>query len=101
MCGLKCPSCEHPDATKIRFTAWGGVIGPRLMSLVKCTACGIHYNGKSGRRVEKAIRLYTAAALLTLILLAAWMIYSFAGTAHPKAGNATVRAGGAAITTRA
>ena len=71
----KCPSCFHDDAKRIRFTAWGGVIGPRILSLVKCTGCGIHYNGKSGRRVEKAIRVYTTAALGILILIAACMIY--------------------------
>jgi hypothetical protein len=83
----KCPSCSHDEAQKIRFTPWGGVIGPRLLSLVKCTACGIHYNGKSGRRVETAIRLYTTLMLAILILLAACMIYSYAGGTHSPANN--------------
>ena len=60
----KCPSCAHDTAHRIQFTPWGGVIGPRLLSLVKCGACGMQYNGKSGRRVEKAIRVYTTAAML-------------------------------------
>src|SRR4051812_24910092 len=72
-----CPACSHDSAKKIQFTAWGGVIGPRLLSLVKCTACGMQYNGKSGRRVERAIRVYTSVALGVLILLAGLVIYSF------------------------
>jgi hypothetical protein len=54
------------------------------LSLVKCTGCGVEYNGKSGRRVEKAIRVYTTAALGILILLAACMIYSFLADSSPK-----------------
>ncbi len=71
-----CPACLHESAKKIRFTAWGGVIGPRLLSLVRCNGCGVHYNGKSGRRVERAIRVYTSVALGVLILLAGLMIYT-------------------------
>jgi len=90
----KCPACAHQHSTRIRFTPWGGVIGPRLMSLVRCTGCGMHYNGKSGRRVERAIRLYTAATLAVLILLAAVMIYMFAsGTGTDGAAVTHGRAG--------
>ena len=76
----KCPCCAAPTPTRIRFTLWGGVIGPALLSLVQCAACGIHYNGKNGSRVEKTIRLYTALALTLLILLAASLFYTFTTT---------------------
>ena len=91
----KCPSCAHDSAHRICFTAWGGVIGPRVFSLVKCAACGVQYNGKSGRRVEKAIRVYTTVALGVLILLAGLMIYSMftAGAPAPKPVQHGVPAG--------
>jgi hypothetical protein len=79
-----CPHCSHADAARIRFTAWGGLIGPRLLSLVKCAACGLQYNAKSGQPVEKAIRVYTTATLAVLIVLAAWMIYSFCADGTPE-----------------
>jgi hypothetical protein len=63
----------------VRFTLWGGVIGPRLLSLVQCAACGIHYNGKNGARVEKTIRLYTCLMFGVLILLTACLFYAVAG----------------------
>jgi hypothetical protein len=78
-----CPACSHETAQKIRFTAWGGVIGPRLLSLVRCNGCGMQYNGKSGRRVEKAIRVYTSVALGVLILLAGLMIYAMLSQGAP------------------
>lgn len=74
-----CPFCQtQGHAPKpVRFTPWGGVVGPRIFSLVKCTSCGGQYNGKSGRNVDKHIRLYTLFTVMTLALVAAWAIYSF------------------------
>lgn len=74
-----CPFCQHDSAQPVRFTHWGGVIGPRLLSLVKCKGCGKQFNGRSGGRVEKAIKVYTWVAMFTLAIVAAWAIYSFVG----------------------
>jgi transposase-like protein len=74
-----CPFCQHDAAQPVRFTHWGGIIGPRLMSLVKCKSCGKQFNGRSGTRVEKAIKVYTWVAMATLAIVAAWAIYSFIG----------------------
>ena len=74
-----CPHCQQNAATPVRFTRWGGVIGPMLLSLVKCSACGSHFNGKSGRCVRSAIKLYTLTTLLLLITLMALLMYQVAG----------------------
>jgi hypothetical protein len=80
-----CPYCQANAAAKVRFTPWGGVIGPKLLSLVQCIGCGKHFNGKSGSRVEKAIRIYTTVSLALLALLVAFIIHAFSGekTAAP------------------
>ena len=75
----KCPCCAGESSDRVRFTLWGGVIGPALLSLVKCATCGIHYNGKNGARVEKRIRLYTCLMFGLLITLAACLFYACAG----------------------
>ncbi len=75
----KCPCCFDENSERVRFTLWGGAIGPAVLSLVKCAACGIQYNGRSGNRVEKAIRVYTALMLCVLIVLAAGVFYAYAG----------------------
>jgi hypothetical protein len=72
-----CPFCQHEAAQPVRFTHWGGLVGPRILSLVKCTSCGNQFNGRSGARVEKAIKVYTWVAMATLAVVAAWAIYSF------------------------
>src|SRR5215207_3798947 len=47
--GVCCPKCRNPHSSKVGFTWWGGLIGPRMLSHVKCVGCGYAYNGKTGR----------------------------------------------------
>lgn len=53
-----CPQCKSSNAEKVRFTWWGGLIGPRLLSHVKCLSCGKGYNGKSGKDNTTGIAIY-------------------------------------------
>ncbi len=85
-----CPNCEKEHATRVRFTPWGGVIGPRVFSLVRCGGCGEQYNGKSGRQVKKAIRIYTCVTLCVLAVMVALAIYTLAsGAAKEGRGQGT------------
>ena len=43
-----CPSCQGKEATKVKFTWWGGLLGAKLGNVVKCNACSRSYNGKPG-----------------------------------------------------
>lgn len=54
-----CPKCGGTNAAKLRFTWWGGVLGPRMLTHVQCTGCGYCYNGKTGRENTSGIILYT------------------------------------------
>ena len=74
-----CPFCQKQVSEKVVFTPWGGVIGPRVFSLVKCKSCGGQYNGRSGRCVAKAIRIYTYVTLAVLAFVAGWAIYAYSG----------------------
>src|SRR3954467_7880482 len=75
-----CPYCRHDDANRVTFTPWGGIIGPFVLSLVKCSLCGGQYNGKHGTKVERAIRLYTLVTMAVLVMVAAWAIYVTVGS---------------------
>lgn len=55
-----CPHCGRADAEKLRFTWWGGVIGPKVLNHVKCRGCGKGYNGKSGKNNTTGIVIYSA-----------------------------------------
>ncbi|MEO8041040.1 MAG: hypothetical protein ABI646_00400 [Acidobacteriota bacterium] len=36
---VPCPKCGGP-AAKLKFTWWGGILGPKMLTHVKCTSCG-------------------------------------------------------------
>ena len=53
-----CPQCGQSNAKPVNYTWWGGALGPRLLSVVKCRSCGTQYNGAKGSRLGKAILVY-------------------------------------------
>lgn len=55
-----CPKCRSASAERVKFTWWGGVLGPKLLTHVKCTACGYKYNGRSGKDNSTGIAIYFA-----------------------------------------
>ena len=55
-----CPNCGQINAEKVKYTWWGGALGPSLMSHVKCQNCGTQYNGKTGKSNQTNIILYFA-----------------------------------------
>lgn len=70
---VPCPRCRRPDPQKVNFTWWGGMLGPRMLTHVKCNGCGLAYNGKTGESNDTKIKIYlivgTAISLLIGILL--------------------------------
>ncbi|MFM9903582.1 MAG: hypothetical protein ACKVQJ_03300 [Pyrinomonadaceae bacterium] len=59
---IDCPKCGAADPKMVNFTWWGGVLGPKLLTHVKCLNCGNKYNGKSGKDNTANIALYFVAA---------------------------------------
>ncbi len=53
-----CPQCGNPNSEKMSFTWWGGILGPKLLTHVKCPACGKQYNGKTGKDNTTNIAIY-------------------------------------------
>lgn len=64
----ECPKCGAADATRVRWTFWGGMIGPMLINTVRCNDCGTQYNGNHGDYNTVRILIYV---LVTLALAAA------------------------------
>ena len=55
---VPCPRCHRPDPQKVGFTWWGGMLGPKMLSHVKCQGCGLAYNGKTGQSNDSKIAIY-------------------------------------------
>ena len=64
-----CPKCRQSLARKVSFTWWGGLLGPRLLSHVKCGSCGAGYNGKTGKDNTTNIVIYTIVAIFIAFFL--------------------------------
>ena len=73
MNAASCPNCSSSYATQVRFTWWGGFLGPKLFNVIKCGACNKQYNGKTGRPNTTAIIIYVGGgAIIVLALLLAF-----------------------------
>jgi hypothetical protein len=68
---VPCPRCRRPDPEQVKFTWWGGLLGPKLLKHVKCNGCGLTYNGKSGQSNTTNIVVYSVivAAIVFAITL--------------------------------
>jgi hypothetical protein len=64
-----CPMCRRPGPEKVNFTWWGGVLGPRMFSHVKCQGCGTTYNGKTGQSNTTNIVAYSIVAFVIFFAL--------------------------------
>lgn len=54
-----CPKCRAFGAQRMSFTWWGGLIGPKILTHVKCPQCSYGYNGKTGRDNTAGIVIYS------------------------------------------
>lgn len=78
-----CPKCSNSNAEQLKFTWWGGVIGPKILKHVKCNSCGAKFNGKTGRDNTTGIVIYTiiVSVIALFVMIAAFgvlgaLIYS-------------------------
>ncbi len=71
-----CPKCKSTDAKPVTFTWWGGLVGPKLISHVRCQSCGGSYNGKTGKPNTVAIAIYIGVTTLLALILVVVLVMS-------------------------
>lgn len=69
-----CPKCGAVGAQKVRFTWWGGLLGPRLFHHVRCPSCRAAYNGKTGRFNTTSIVVYMIVVFILAFAAAAALL---------------------------
>jgi uncharacterized protein (DUF983 family) len=75
---VPCPQCGGTNAEKLRFTWWGGVLGPKILTHVKCSGCGKKYNGKTGKDNTTGIVIYSVIVGIVALGLVAVMFAALA-----------------------
>lgn len=64
-----CPRCGSVSATPVGFSWWGGVLGPKMLTHVKCGQCRATYNGKTGAWNTVGIAIYiTVTTVIALVI---------------------------------
>jgi predicted nucleic-acid-binding Zn-ribbon protein len=73
-----CPKCRQSNARQLSFTWWGGAIGPKILTHVKCESCGMKYNGKTGRDNTTGIVIYSlVVGIISFIVVFAAAVFIF------------------------
>ncbi|MFT3685928.1 MAG: hypothetical protein QM783_13575 [Phycisphaerales bacterium] len=70
-----CPRCAAARAKPVMFTWWGGLLGPKLFTHVRCEGCGVAYNGKTGRSNTTAIVIYSVVGGMVAIVIGAALLW--------------------------
>ncbi|HBW48500.1 MAG TPA: hypothetical protein DEF47_01185 [Herpetosiphon sp.] len=73
---VPCPRCQNPLPTKVTMSWWGGIVGPKMVNLVKCPQCKLQYNGKTGASVSKFIVIYVGAWVLLFLIVVAVLFFA-------------------------
>lgn len=72
-----CPKCGGVNSEKMSFTWWGGILGPKLLTHVKCGNCAATFNGKTGKDNTTNIVIYTIVVLGVVFVLM-FVFFAFA-----------------------
>jgi hypothetical protein len=67
--GPTCPQCNSDNTKEVKYTWWGGLLGPKMMNLQKCEGCGFQFNRVTRQSVKNAIVMYNLVALVAAILI--------------------------------
>lgn len=59
-----CPKCHQSNAQQMSFTWWGGILGPKILTHVKCQNCRTTYNGKTGKDNTTNIIIYSVVVFV-------------------------------------
>jgi hypothetical protein len=76
--GPACPQCSSTRTSEVKYTWWGGILGPKMMNLQKCEDCRFHFNRKTNKGVANAIIVYNlvVVAVSLVILFFVWQALS-------------------------
>jgi C4-type Zn-finger protein len=67
-----CPKCGSPLITLVKYTWWGGMLGPKMFHHTKCEMCKYRFNSKTRQSNTTAIIIYSL-----ILFIAAFGAYYF------------------------
>lgn len=64
-----CPKCGSGIISPVKYTWWGGILGPKMLHHTKCEACGYRYNSKTRKPNTNAIIIYSVVIFVIIIAI--------------------------------
>ena len=64
-----CPKCGSGIITPVKYTWWGGFIGPKIFHHTKCESCGYRFNSKTRRSNTNAIIIYSVVIFIVFFAI--------------------------------
>ncbi|MEP7237767.1 MAG: hypothetical protein ABI685_07880 [Ferruginibacter sp.] len=64
-----CPKCGSKTITPVKYTWWGGLLGPKLFHHTKCESCNYRFNRKTGKSNTMPIVLYSVVLFVLAFVL--------------------------------
>ena len=64
-----CPKCGSQFTTTVKFTWWGGLLGPKLLHHTKCNECKYLFNSKTRQSNTTAIIIYPLMVFVIIFAL--------------------------------
>lgn len=64
-----CPKCGSGLVTPVKYTWWGGLIGPKLLHHTKCESCKYRYNSKTRKSNTTGIVLYSVILFILVFAI--------------------------------
>ncbi len=64
-----CPKCGSPFTKRVKYTWWGGLIGPQLLHHTKCDECKYLFNSKTRRSNTNGIIIYSVVIFVVVFAI--------------------------------
>lgn len=61
-----CPKCGSANVAPVKFTWWGGLLGPKMFHHTKCNECKYTYNSKTRKSNTMPIVIYSVVAFVVV-----------------------------------
>lgn len=68
-----CPKCGSPFTEPVKFTWWGGLLGPKLLHHTKCSECKYRFNSKTRQSNTTGIIIYSVV-IFVIVFAVFYMI---------------------------
>lgn len=67
--GPACPSCGSTTTKEVKYTWWGGLLGPKLFNLQACESCKFQFNRVTGKSTKNAVIAYNLVFLAIALVI--------------------------------